>query len=90
MTNFYNEPINYLTPGINKYIQIVSNLTSYLESLAMNYPRSQFFKNLHTLKLSFGRYSICATCDISGTSGSATCRYTKIIRNLVCRLLIDI
>ena len=67
---------------MNKYIDFMLNLTVYLDSKAMNYPRSQLSKHSHHFLMTYGYCSICTTCAISGTSGITIYKYSEIIRNL--------
>ena len=67
----------------NKYIVYVRNLTAYLESTPMNYPRHQISIYFGQFLMSYGYCIICATCAISGTSGRNTYEYNDMIRNLL-------
>ena len=42
------------------------NLTAYLGSTAMNYPRCKFSKHSDYFLISYGHCSNCANCAISG------------------------
>ena len=70
---------------MNKCVAYMFNLTAYLGSTAMNYPRSKFSKLSYYFLINYGYCSNCATCAISGkVAGTRGNRWKLLKDDLKC------